>query len=202
MDRAAGVLFHFQAVEENLGHRFAVTTLPWPRSRQQLHLPSVRATASPCSMRADMGRVRMDRRADEAIAVIADRDHRALDHGEQCRHRRMAVADRLNVVPRPIDAGMDLRLRRAGLVAVEHLAVEIDDQNVVGGDAGAACVARRDQKTIGAGQPRADMAAVIKQFGHDHHAGARRRAAPATFLHLRTLLIDPYATPSDGLSAF
>ena len=76
------------------------------------------------------------------------------------------------IVPRPIDAGMDLRLGRARRVAVENLAGEIDDQNVIGADAGAACVARRDQETIGAGQTRADMAAVIKQLGHDHHARA------------------------------
>ncbi len=67
---------------------------------------------------------------------------------------------------------MDRGLGRSGAVAFEHLAVEIDDQDLVGGDAGAARVARRDQHPVGAGEPRADVAAVVEKLRHHHHARA------------------------------
>jgi len=78
----------------------------------------------------------------------------------------------LDVFARPIDAEMDRRLGRRQAVAVEHLAVEVDHQHLVGGDAGAAGVARQDEHAIGAGDAGADMAAVVEQLSHHHHAVA------------------------------
>jgi hypothetical protein len=128
----------------------------------------------------------MDRHADEAEAEIAHGDDRPVHHGEQRRHRRVAMADGLDVGARPIDAEMDGGLGRRQAVAVEQLAVEIDHQHLVGGDAGAAGVARQDENAIGAGNAGADMAAVVEQVRHHHHAMAIRELLPqGGFRYLR-----------------
>ena len=95
----------------------------------------------------------------------------------------MAVADDLDNLPRPIDAGVNLRLGRSRTIAFENLAADIDDQNIVGRDAGAAGVAHRYKKAIGARQPRADMAAIVEKLSHDHHAGAVDKLLPQFLFH-------------------
>jgi hypothetical protein len=82
------------------------------------------------------------------------------------------MADGLDVGARPIDAEMDGGLGRRQAVAVEQLAVEIDHQHLVGGDPGAAGIARQDENAIGAGNAGADMSAIVEQLRHHHHAVA------------------------------
>jgi hypothetical protein len=83
---------------------------------------------------------------------------------------------------------MDRGLGRRQSVAVEHLAVETDHQHVVGGDAGAAGVARQDENAIGAGNAGADVAAVVEQLRHHHHAVAIGELLPQRgFGYLRHL---------------
>src|SRR5437867_5840427 len=84
----------------------------------------------------------------------------------------MGMPDRKHVGAVAIDAGMDGGLGRGRALAFQHLAVEVDHQDLVWGEAGAAGIARRDKKTVGARDARADMAAVVEKLGHDHHARA------------------------------
>jgi hypothetical protein len=114
----------------------------------------------------------MNWHADEAEPEVAHGDDRAVHHGKQCRHRRVAMADRLYILARAIDAEMDRGLGRGQAVSVQNLAVEVDDQHVVGRDPGAAGVARQDEDAIGAGNAGADMSAIVEQLRHHHHAVA------------------------------
>jgi len=84
----------------------------------------------------------------------------------------MAVPDREHVGAVAIDTGVDRGLGRGRALAFQDLAVEVDHQDLVRRQAGAAGIARRDQETVGARNARADMAAVVQKLGHDHHAGA------------------------------
>src|SRR6266705_6895653 len=84
----------------------------------------------------------------------------------------MAVPDRKHIGSVAIDAGVDRGLGWSRALAFQHLAVDVDNENFVGRQAGAAGVAGRDQESVGARNTRTDMAAVVEQLGHDHHARA------------------------------
>src|SRR5258707_9328791 len=126
LDRAARILLHFEAVEKHLldavdGDHAAVA------AQQTIFVPAERARHRGALLDgADVGRVRMNWHADEAEPEVAHGDDRAVHHGKQCRHRRVAMADRLYILARAIDAEMDRGLGRGQAVSVQNLAVEVD----------------------------------------------------------------------------
>jgi len=81
----------------------------------------------------------------------------------------MRVHDRMHIGTDPIDFGVDVKLERRPGAALDEIAVEIDGDDVVGGQGAARRGGRIDVERLPV-PPRAAMAAVIDDVRARQHA--------------------------------
>ena len=99
----------------------------------------------------------------------------ALHHGEPDRQLHVAMDDGLHIGPRLEDLDMDRDLHGRARVALDHLAVEADEQHVLGRHIGAGLERGLDEEGLAAGRAHRHMARVVEQAFHHQQAGRGRR---------------------------
>jgi len=82
------------------------------------------------------------------------------------------VRDRLRLGAGAVDLGVDEQLRRRLAVALDHLSVEVDDEQPVGVEERADVVRLLDEEGVASGQAGADMAAVVEDVLGDEEPAA------------------------------
>src|SRR3954465_714500 len=82
------------------------------------------------------------------------------------------MTDRRRIRPRLVHGRVQRRLGWRRPLAFQHVVVEIDHQNIASRQAGAARIARLNQRSVRPGDTRANMAAEVHDFLHHHDACA------------------------------